>query len=92
MATRRFGLTVVIGRGRDRSTQRGELFTAARAAGVQPGTVKQATREGAIEPASVRLERVVRACSTAAATEAEFVHAIHREGVLIRPRDPRRHR
>ena len=87
---RRHGLLVVVGRddgrGRDRSTQRGELFTAARAADVPQGGVKQATRDGVIEPASARLERIVRACSTAAATEADFVHAVRREGVLIRPR------
>ena len=41
---------------------------------------------GTVEPARVRLRRVVRASSTAAQDEAEFVRRLRRAGLLVRPR------
>ena len=39
-----------------------------------------------VEPARVRLRRVVRASATAAQDEAEFVRRLRRSGLLVRPR------
>ena len=46
----------------------------------------RATRTGAIEVDSNRLERTVRAAATASLDEGEFVRRLRRGGVLIRPR------
>jgi len=39
-----------------------------------------------VEPARVRLRRIVRASATASADEAEFVRRLRRNGLLVRPR------
>ena len=54
--------------------------------GVQPAEVAAAARTGAVEPARVRLERVVRGSAAVADGEADFVRRVRRAGVLVRPR------
>jgi hypothetical protein len=56
--------------------------------GFKPGEL-QVDVAGVLEPAPVarrRLERIVRACSTAAVDEADFVDRLRAERVLVRPR------
>ena len=53
--------------------------------GLQPAEVA-AARAGQVEPARVRLERVVRGSAAVADGEADFVRRVRRAGVLVRPR------
>ena len=56
--------------------------------GFKPGELA-ADVDGGLEPASIprrRLERIVRACSTAAVDEVDFVARLRAEKVLVRPR------
>lgn len=43
-------------------------------------------QRASVEPARIRLARIVRGCSTAAVDEAEFVRRLRRAGLLTRPR------
>lgn len=54
--------------------------------GVKPAERARATRTGAAEVDSHRLERTVRAAATASLDEGEFVRRLRRGGALIRPR------
>ena len=56
--------------------------------GFKPGELA-ADVDGGLEPASIvrrQLERIVRACSTAAVNEADFIARLRAERVLVRPR------
>ncbi|MFK4637126.1 relaxase/mobilization nuclease domain-containing protein [Paenarthrobacter histidinolovorans] len=54
--------------------------------GYHPKEKERARAQGAPERDSERLQRAVRAASTASLEEAEFVRRLRRSGVLIRPR------
>jgi len=57
-----------------------QRHTAAAEKGVPAVVVKRA------EPESVRLERAVRAAASAATDEADFLHHLHEQDVVVRPR------
>ncbi|QHC61212.1 relaxase/mobilization nuclease domain-containing protein [Rathayibacter sp. VKM Ac-2760] len=54
--------------------------------GVRPGARESAARRGHVEPDMQRLERAVRAASSASQDESEFVRRLRQGGVLVRPR------
>ncbi|MCJ1675654.1 relaxase/mobilization nuclease domain-containing protein [Rathayibacter sp. VKM Ac-2929] len=54
--------------------------------GVRPGARESAERRGQDEPDMHRLERAVRAASSASQDEGEFVRRLRQNGVLVRPR------